>query len=382
MPDSMGPREALPRGPAAARRAANLRDRVFDPGSLVQAERTPYQVIHQQDIIRLRWYPPLAERRIELDQGSLEVRPQSLPVPLVLVAPLAVNMSIYDLFPQRSLVRYLLARGFSLYLVDWGRPQARHDHWRLGTYITELLPDLLERVRAHAGVRPLSLHGWSFGGLFAYCYAAWSGDPDLVNLALVGAPCDYHNNGMLGRQYQLLGRVVRRLGRHTGLRPHALPPRLLRMPGWINSFAYKLTNPVASLRPHLDLLRNLHDRERVAAHATNAAFLDDMVAYPGGVIQDTLQYLWTDNVLAAGGLPIAGCEARLSSIAANLLAVAGSGDPIVTPECARTLLRFPQGADQTFLEVPGGHMAILGGSQAASQVWPAVADWLERRSQG
>ena len=31
-------------------------------------------------------------------------------------------MLIYDLFPQRSLVRYLRARGFELYMVDWGRP--------------------------------------------------------------------------------------------------------------------------------------------------------------------------------------------------------------------------------------------------------------------
>ena len=39
-------------------------------------------------------------------------------VPLVIVPPLAVNMLIYDLFPERSLVKYLLARGFDVYLID------------------------------------------------------------------------------------------------------------------------------------------------------------------------------------------------------------------------------------------------------------------------
>ena len=374
------PRRLREAGAAFTARITNLRDRLFDAQALDQSGRTPYEVIHQHDIVRLRWYPPLQEDQIEVDGATVAVRRQAVQVPLVLVPPLAVNMAIYDLFPQRSLVRYLLARGFQLYLVDWGRPLARHDQWRLETYIAELLPQMLEHVRAHAGVRPLSLHGWSFGGLFAYAYTALSRDPDIRNLALIGAPCDYHDNGVIGRQYRRVGRLVQRLGRSRRLRPHASPPRYWRAPGWANSVLYKLTSPVASLRPHLELLRKLHDREHVAAHATNSAFLDDMVAYPGGVIQDTVQYLWADNVLASGRLPIAGSAARLSDIEANLLLVAGRSDPVVTLQSARALQRFASSRDQTFLEVPGGHMAILGGSQAPANIWPPVADWLEERS--
>ena len=65
--------------------------------------------------------------------------------PLVLVAPLAVNMLIYDLFPQRSLVRYLRARGFELYMVDWGRPGRHHNHLSLSSYFADYLPKLLCR---------------------------------------------------------------------------------------------------------------------------------------------------------------------------------------------------------------------------------------------
>lgn len=251
----------------AARRLNNLRDRLFAADTLVQSGQTPFELIHTQDIIQLRCYTPTAT--------------PVHAVPVVLVAPLAVNMTIYDLFPERSLVRDLLARGYKVYLIDWGRPDAAHDHWRLKTYITEFMPALLAQVRAHAGTRTLSLHGWSFGGLFAYGYTAWSGDADIRNLVLLGAPCDYHDNGAIGRQHQRLSRVIRGLGKVRALRPHATPPRLWRAPGWFNSALYKLTAPAASLRPYLDLLTELHDREKVAAHATHAAFLDDMVAYPG-----------------------------------------------------------------------------------------------------
>lgn len=92
--------------------------------------------------------------------------------------------------------------------MDWGRPGRAQDHWTLGTYIGDLLPQMLTKVREHSGSQKLSLHGWSFGGLFSLCYTALSRDPDIVNLALIGAPCDYHANGVLGEQYQRLAAVM------------------------------------------------------------------------------------------------------------------------------------------------------------------------------
>ncbi|PPE75048.1 alpha/beta hydrolase [Solimonas fluminis] len=364
----------------ATHSTVNLRDRLLRSEELVQAERTPFEVIHREGIAQLRYYPPLAQDEIELPDQRVPVQRQTHAVPLVLVSPLAVNMLIYDLFEQRSLVRYLRARGFELYLVDWGRPDSRHDEYRIGTYVAELMPKMLAQVRAHSGSQRLSLHGWSFGGLFSYAYAALSRDPDIVNLALVGAPCDYHNNGMLGLQYQRLSKQLRWLRDRTGFRPHNTSPRWWRSPGWANSLAFKLTNPVASLQGYFELLRNLHDREFVSDHATNGAFLDGMVAYPGGVMQDIVQYLWADNVLAKGRLPIKRCEAELRDIDANLLLVAGTEDVIVTTGCTHPILEHARSPDKTLIEVPGGHMGILGGSKAPLHIWPQVADWLAARS--
>ncbi|HSW15379.1 MAG TPA: alpha/beta fold hydrolase [Solimonas sp.] len=364
----------------ATHSALNMRDRLLRSEQLVRAEQTPYEVIHREGIVQLRYYPPLQAEAIDLAGERLPVQQQPHAVPLVLVAPLAVNMLIYDLFPQRSLVRYLRARGFELYLVDWGRPDSRHDDWRIGTYVAELMPKLLAQVRSHSGSQRLSLHGWSFGGLFSYAYAALSRDPDIVNLALIGAPCDYHANGPLGLQYQRLARQLRLLRKLTGFRPHAMSPRLWRSPGWANSLAFKLTNPIASLQGYFELLRNLNDREFVSDHATNGAFLDDMVAYPGGVMQDIVQYLWADNVLAKGRLPIRRCEAELRQIDANLLLVAGREDVIVTTACTQPILEHARSPDKTLIEVPGGHMGILGGSKGPKHIWPQVADWLAARS--
>lgn len=343
------------------------------------AERTPYEIIHRDDIHSVRHYPALRESHIDVQGTRVDVSRDAHAIPLVLVAPLAVTMRIYDLFPDRSLVRYLLARGFRVYLVDWGRPEARHDRQDIAAYVGHLLPAALAAVRRHAGEERLSLHGWSFGGLFSTCCAAL-GEPGIVNLALVGAPCDYHANGVLGRQYQLLSKQLRFVERTTGFAVHRTRRSWWRAPGWANALAFKLISPIATAQGYVELLRNLHDREFVAAHATNAAFLDDMTAYPGGVMRDIVRFLMKDNVLASGRLPIADATATLADVKANLLLVAGADDTIVTRDCTAPLLRLTSSADASILDVRGGHMGILGGSRAPATIWRPVADWLAARS--
>lgn len=357
----------------------NANDRLFRRETLIQAESTPYRVIHDDGLFKLRYYPPLREDAIELEDGTRVAVENVKATPLVLVPPLAVNMLIYDLFPRRSLVRYLRARGFELYLIDWGRPRRRHDHHTLATYFAEGLPVLLERVREHSGQRRLSLHGWSFGGLFSLCYAALGEDPDIVNLVLVGAPVDYHRNGALGKQYRRLSRSLGWLRRRTGLRAHDLNPGWLRSPGWANSLAFKLISPLASVENYWNLFKNLHDRERVRAHATNAAFLNDMVAYPGGVIQDIIHYLWVDNVMAEGRLPMRDGDGDLRRVRSALLNITGRGDPIVTTGCSRAMEALIASHDQRYLRIDGGHMGILAGGKAQRQSWRAIADWLAER---
>jgi len=357
----------------------NAKQRLFQAESLVQAEKTPFDVIYQKDIVRLRYYPPLKESEIELDGQTIKVEKKTHKIPLVMVAPLAVNMYIYDLFPERSLVKYLRAKGFELYLIDWGRPGWDHNHYTISSYFAEWMPKLLSKVKEHSGSQKLSLHGWSFGGLFSACYASL-GDKDIVNLALVGAPGDYHANGALGEQYKRISKRLLWLEKKMGWRVHNTRRRWWRSPGWMNSLSFKLTNPIGSVQGYLDLLKNLHDEEYVISHATNGAFLDNMVAYPGAVIQDVIQYLWADNTVAQGVLPMKNPEGHLSNVNANILLVAGRQDPIVTKECSEALLKYVSSTDTSVLEVNGGHMGILSGSKAPKTIWPDVANWLAERS--
>lgn len=360
--------------------AGNAFDRVFRAASLVQAGQTPFETLHSDGLVSLRYYPPLQEDFIELDGMVIPVERKTHRTPIVIIPPLAVNMLIYDLFPQRSLVRFLRAKGFEVYLIDWGIPKREHTHYNMHTYVAELLPAYLNRVRDHSGEQELSLHGWSMGGMFTLFYSALSKDQHIRNAIVLGLPIDSHASGAIGWMYQRIADVAEVVRKRTGFKLHDLKPHWFYTPGWANTIGFKLTNPVGSVMGYWELLVRLGDREFVTNHATTSAFLDRMVAYPGGVIQDTVVRVWIDNQLAKGRIQIGEDFARLENVNANLLAIAGQEDTLATPGAAKRVMDHVSSADKTFRVAPGGHMGILAGSKAPRASWLELAEWLAVRS--
>ncbi len=367
--------------PKPARRILNnANDRIFRARDLVLAEQTPFEVVHSNDLVKLRHYLPITQNEVMVDGVPMTVNKNTHKVPLVIVPPLAVNMLIYDLFPERSLVKYFVAQGFDVYLIDWGMPTRKHTHYNLNTYVSEFMPEFLAKVREHSGQQQLSLHGWSMGGIFTLCYTALTHDPDIRNLVILGTPINSHASGAIGKVYQAIERRAEWVRKNTGFRIHNLNPQWLHTPGWANVVGFKMTNPMGSLMGYWELVVKLADRQFVVNHATTSAFLDKMVAYPGGIVQDMMVRIWIDNELAKGYMQIGKKEVRLADIQCALWAGAGKSDNMVTKAAVETLMDHVSSSDKEFVVVAGGHMGILSGSKAPSDVWPKVADWLAARS--
>jgi polyhydroxyalkanoate synthase len=367
--------------PKPARRILNnANDRLFRARDLVLAEQTPFEVIYSNDLVKLRHYLPISQDEIMVDGIPMTVNKNTHKVPLVIVPPLAVNMLIYDLFPERSLVNYFVAQGFEVYLIDWGTPTRKHTHYNLNTYVSEFMPEFLAKVREHSGQKKLSLHGWSMGGIFTLCYTALTHDTDIRNLVILGTPINSHASGAVGKVYQAIERRAQWVRKNTGFRIHNLNPQWLHTPGWANVVGFKMTNPVGSLMGYWELVVKLADRQFVVNHATTSAFLDKMVAYPGGIVQDMMVRIWIDNELAKGYMQLGKNEIRLADIQCALWAGAGKSDNMVTQAAVETLMSHVSSTDKEFVVVAGGHMGILSGSKAPSDVWPKVADWLAARS--
>ncbi len=350
----------------------NLRDRLFNSESLIQAGKTPFIVlsddVQKHGLVKLRHYP------------ALEGYPTIHRVPVVIVAPLAINMLIYDLFEKRSLVRFLLEQGFSVYMLDWGTPTREHARYNFEEYVLNFMPKLLEQVRQHSGQQQLSLHSWSMSGVFAILYAAATKDPNIKNLIVLGTPVDSYRSGVNGEFFRRAGKAMNWVEQRTGFHPRSLPAGLLHSNGWSNALGFKLLDVKGTLKGHLSMLRQLDNREAVESHATHGAFLDHMVDYPGGINRDMMIKIWMDNSLSKGEFKICGKQVYLKDIHAALLAGGGRSDTMVTVDAVRPLVDLVGSTDTTFTTLPGGHVSMIASEAASKEFWPVLAEWLAKRS--
>lgn len=358
----------------------NGRDWLRNDNELYRAERTPYAVIHRFGLMAVRYYPPLVDRQIPVGDDSMAVAGHEHATPIVLVPPLAASTLIFDLLPERSLVRYLRARGFAVYLLDWGEPGRDDANLGVRDYALRLLPDGLTAVRQHSGSPDLSLVAYCMGGLFALIHAGTANDSGVRNIVTIASPVDMHDATIAARALRALNGPARFIRRHTPWRIHQIDPRLMHVPGWLNAAAFKLTNPVGSVTTYFDLLKRLGDRDYVAAHATTSRWMDDMLDYPGALVQDFLVKLWIDNALASGTVRLGEVESDLARIDCPVLAIAGESDQLMGVASVRRIMDLVTSRDKTFALAPGGHAGVFAGRDAPAHTWRMAADWLAEHS--
>ena len=350
----------------------NLRDRLFRTDSLIQAGKTPFRIIYEdlesKGLVQLRHYP------------ALDGYPTIHTTPIVIVPPLAVNTLIYDLFENRSFVRFLLEQGFSVYMIDWGSPSRAHKHYDFEQYVLNFMPKLFKEVRKHSGQQQLSLHGWSLAGVFVLLYTAATKDPDIKNLIVLGAPIDTHKSGPIGAQVHKFNRGLHWLENRTGLSVHKLPSNLLHTKGWTNALGYALLDINGTLKSHTSMLRNLDDRAVIESHATNGAFLNHMVDYPGRINKEMLVNVWIENSLSKGEIKINNKTVYLKDVTPSIFIGAGRSDTMVTMAAQRPLARLVGSSDVTFASLPGGHVSMIASKAAEQEAWPEIAAWLAIRS--
>lgn len=345
------------------------------------SEQTPFDVVVRNGLMTLRYYPPLKETSIEVGGETMPVATARHAIPVLLVPPLAADPLNFDLLPNRSLVKFLLAKGFKVYLVDFGSPKARHADYGLGDYAARMLPDAIAALRAHHGGRDLSLLGYCMGGLFSLVYQGWAADAGIRNIVTIAAPIDSRAVGMAGGLVEAMQVPIRLIRRLTPFRLDKISARRLMMPGWMASNIFKLSNPVGVIQGYVDLLMNLWDREYLRENRTVAKWFNDMHAYPGGIVKDFVVRVGLDNALAKGRIELAdGVTSDFSSITCPYLAIAGKTDQIVTLDAARKVMEVVPATDKQFAEAPGGHAGVFAGSKAPVTTWTIAADWLALRS--
>lgn len=139
----------------------------------VDLATTPGQVVYRNRLLEVIQYSPTTE--------------QVYKQPLVIVTPWINKYYILDLTPKKSMIKYLVDQGFTVFVTSWKNPGAEMANVAYEDYITEGVAEIIRVACAISKVSQVNAVGYCIGGTTLSAYMAWAnrkfGDPAKVPVA-------------------------------------------------------------------------------------------------------------------------------------------------------------------------------------------------------
>lgn len=282
----------------------------------------------------------------------------------VLVVPSLVNRAyVLDLTPRRSLIRYLARKGLRPFLIDWGAPGEAEKAFGLDEYIGLRLFAALDAVTALAG-KP-ALLGYCMGGLLTLGLAALRPN-DLLGQVLMAVPWDFHRPTSLAAQpltalREPIERTIDRLG---------------ELPGDMLQILFALQDPGAVERKFRQFGKSNQGQAAARRFVALEDWANDCVPLTASVARETFFGWYGDNLPGRGQWQVMGQPVQPRRLRHPALVVVPARDRIVPAESARPLAdALPNGRR---LIIDGGHVGMLIGARAVTELYAPVATFLGR----
>jgi polyhydroxyalkanoate synthase len=295
---------------------------------------------------------------------------RSLHPPVLLVMSLVTKPYVFDLRPGSSLVERMVARGFDVYLVDWGIPDVVESANTLETYCDEYIPRAARAAMAVAGADEITVFGYCLGGVLSLLSVAGHPELPVRNLAVQATPVDFSD----------LSPAVT-LMRQGRLQPEEFVDETGNVPASTVFDSMQLVKPTGPLTGYADLWQHLHEDEFVKAYQALMGWARDHIPLPGATYRQLVELFIKGNMLVTGRVPLGERTIDLADIRGPVLNIVGAQDHIVPPESTAPLPGLLANAEVTDLVLPAGHVGLIVGRQAFKTYIPAILDWLESHSE-
>jgi polyhydroxyalkanoate synthase len=289
---------------------------------------------------------------------------------VIFVFALVNRPYILDLLPGKSVVRHFIDGGFDTYLIDWGIPNHSHRHLTLESYIDGYMQDVVKFVQDRTGAARVNMLGYCMGGTMSAMYAALY--PRVMkNLILMAS----------GIHFDVRDGLLNLWSDPAYFDVDAFVDAFGNCPASFLQGGFLMLKPVQNLfEKPIMLMERADDPKFVDEFMTMETWLNDNIPVPGGVFRQFIKYLYQQNLLVKGQMPLGNRHVDLRQITCPVLNLMAERDDLVPCAQSEPFTDLVGSSDRRTMKFSAGHIGLAVGSAAHRELWPQVVQWLAERS--
>ncbi len=306
-------------------------------------EATPHKVIYREGSLKLKLY------------AGWETPPRGQ----VVILPSLINRPyILDLGRGRSLIQYLVQKGFEVALFDWGNPTSREQELGLKPLLQERLPRALKSLEAYTATedrayQPRTLMGHCLGGNLALLFAEQA-PTAFDKIVLLTTPIDTENDALLTTWFKT-----------PNWDPNLFAKSVDFIPWSALQASFLMQRPTLTPRRWLQFFSRMSEKDFRDSWLQMEIWSNDSVSFPSQIFQDLLVPMYRENSMM-----------RPSALRLPMFSLAALDDHIVPIESARAVRQSHPYCDHQFHEAKGGHIGAVLSSRTRKEIWPKLFEFM------